>query len=78
MAAAMLLVKSIMSPLCSRGNQGGGGGGVYRGLGGGSKPGQQKISPAERERAEQRRLDLMMKEIKETVDLAPGLATPGY
>ena len=50
--------------LYSRGNQRGG---VYRGLGGGSQPQQKQISPAEREREEQRKLDLMMKEIKETV-----------
>ena len=48
----------------SRDNQDGA---YYRGLGGGSQSEQQKLSPAEREKAEQRKLDLMMKEIKETV-----------
>ena len=48
----------------SRGNQDGA---YYRGLGGGSQSEQQKLSPAEREKAEQRSQDLIMKEIKEMV-----------
>ena len=62
---------SKISNLVSRGNQDGA---VYRAVGDDSLP--REISPAERERAEQRRQDLMIKDIMKTVDTTTPLRSP--
>ena len=55
----------------SRGNWGGA---VYRALGGGNEP--KEMTPAERQKVEQRRQDVMMKMIKETVGTIIALMPP--